>query len=213
MSTDAMHPLTSAYLQELEGLARRLPPDQARELVEDIREHIGSALRSNSTEAEVRSTLDRLGSPAELVAAAGPPMVGTPPAPPASRTVETSAIVCLVVAELLFILWPLGALAWLAGVILLAVSKTWTGREKALGVAGLATGFPMVFLVLALGTGTASSGSCTGSGPVTATDGDVSCTIGTDTSSYAWVALAFAVAYLAFQGYTIWRLTRPRRTA
>jgi uncharacterized membrane protein len=210
MNTEALHPLTSAYLQELEDRARQLPPDQARELVEDIREHISSALGPDSTEAEVRSTLDRLGSPAEVVAAAGPPMVA---GPPASRTVETSAIVCLVVAELLFILWPLGALAWLAGVILLAVSKTWTGREKALGVAGLATGFPMVFLVLALGTGTASSGSCTGSGPVTATDGDVSCTVGTDTSSYAWVALAFAVAYLAFQGYTIWRLTRPRRTA
>jgi uncharacterized membrane protein len=214
MNTDALHPLTSAYLQELEDRARQLPPDQARELVEDIREHITSALGAGSSEAEVRSTLDRLGSPAEVVAAAGPTVPDVPAPPPASRAVEIGAIACLVVAELLFLLWPLGALCWLAGVVLLAVSKTWTGREKALGLAGLATGFPLTFLVLAISyTPGASNESCTGTGPVSATDGDVTCTIGPDAGSYGLVALAMAVAYLALQIYTVWRLTRPRRTA
>ncbi|GAA4707114.1 HAAS signaling domain-containing protein [Nocardioides conyzicola] len=216
MNTDELHPLASAYLQELEARARQLPPDQARELVEDIREHLVSALRPESGEADVRTTLDRLGPPAEVVAAAGPPVYVAPPAPRASRTVETSAIICLVVAELLFILWPLGAVAWVAGIVLLAVSKTWTGREKALGLAGLATGFPLVFVVLVASFTTSSSdGSC--SDPVRVTEGSQvtessTCYVGSPGGhSYAWLALALGIAYLAFQGYTIWRLTRLRR--
>jgi uncharacterized membrane protein len=217
MNTDAIHPLTTAYLQELESRARQLPPDQARELVEDIREHLDSALRADSSEAEVRSTLDRLGSPAEVVAAAGPPMVAATPARPTTRTVEISAIVCLVAAELLVILWPLATLLWVAGIVLLAVSKIWTGRQKVLGLAGLASGYPVVTLILALSFVSGSTtGSCSGS---TTVDGAEvtdtgTCTVGPDTSSsYGWLALAIGIAYLAFQGYTIWRLTRPRRTA
>ncbi len=215
MTTDALHPLTSAYLEELRGLAQGLPPEQSRELVDDIRDHVTTALRPDSSEAEVRETLDRLGTPAELVAAAGPMMPATQePSPPAGRGVATGAITCLILAELMVILWPLAALVWVAGVILLVLAQTWTAREKVLGVVGLASGFPLLSCVLAIGlVAGGSTTTCTQSGPAGADSGTATCTIGPDTHSYAWLALAIGVAYLAFQAYTVWRLTRARRTA
>jgi uncharacterized membrane protein len=219
MNTDAIHPLASAYLQELAAWARQLPPDDARELVEDIREHLASALRPDSPEADVRSALDRLGAPAEVVAAAGPPVFVARPAPPTSRAAEVSAIVCLVLAELLFILWPVAAMAWIAGIVLVAVSKTWSGRQKAWGLVALGSGFPLAIALLGLAAGVPVTSSTCSSTPTVVVDGQAGSQVSqastcstTAGHGVSWVVLAIAVAYLAVQAYTIWRLTRWRRT-
>lgn len=71
MMTTQTHPLVHDYLQRLTTESRRLPADQAAELRTDIEAHLGEALPHGASEAEVRQVLDRLGSPAELVTAAG----------------------------------------------------------------------------------------------------------------------------------------------
>jgi hypothetical protein len=146
------------------------------------------------------------------VAAAAGPETATP-APVGTRwgAVETGTIICLVVAEVLFVLWPLTAVVWLAGVVLLIMSKLWTATEKTLAAFGLALGFPLLTAVLALGLGSSSSdGSCSDSVSAAGVE-STTCTTAPDGPSYAWVALGIAVAYLAFQAYTIWRLVRARR--
>ncbi|HEV8403697.1 MAG TPA: hypothetical protein VGQ31_11770 [Candidatus Limnocylindrales bacterium] len=68
-----MEPVTLVddYLGRLEAAAGAIEGDRRAELVADVREHIDLALadRGTADEATVRMVLDRLGSPAEIVAA------------------------------------------------------------------------------------------------------------------------------------------------
>jgi uncharacterized membrane protein len=203
-----LHPLAQDYVDRLAATARVLPPDQATELVADISDHLREALRPDADEAEVRTVLDRLGTPRELVAAAG----GTAEAPaasPASGTnglgaVEVLALVTLVGAELAFALWPLAVLLWVAGIVLLAVARGWSGRQKLRGFLGLATGFPLLFTTILLPIGGEVS-TCTSSAT-----GQTCTTEGGLPDWVALVALVLLAAYLCFQAWTIWRLTRRR---
>lgn len=159
--------LTDSYLAQLQEEARQLPADQAAEMVADIREHLSAATAGDASEAHTREVLDRLGSPQALVAealgeAGNAPAAPTPP--PASQSPyadilaaarrratpsttwsgrETTAIACLIGAEVGIILFPLAAGAWLVGLISLATSRTWTSREKTLGGLTLGLGFPL----------------------------------------------------------------------
>ena len=206
-----LHPLAQDYLDRLAAAARVLPPDQATELVADLADHLREALRPDADEAEVRTVLDRICTPRELVAAAG----GTAEATAGSSAsgtngpgaVEITALMTLVGAELAFVLWPLAVLLWVAGIVLLAVARGWSGRQKLGGFLGLATGFPLAFTTILLPVG----GEVT-----TCTSSSSSATTQTCTSEGglpAWVALVALVllaAYLCFQAWTIWRLTRRR---
>lgn len=210
-----LHPLAQGYLDRLRMAARTLPGDDADDLVADITDHLREALPPTPSEAEVRTVLDRLGTPQELVAAAGGP--ATSPGASGSReprfgAVEVLALVGLVGAELLFIILPLAVLLWLAGIVLLAVSRVWSGRQKAWGLAALATGFPVVFstLVVPASTGTTV---CEGAAPAGAPDAT---TVSTCVTEGGWPDWAFTVvqvllvAYLCVQVWTLWRLTRRR---
>jgi HAAS len=78
--------LVAEYLQRLEAAAATLPPGRQSELVAEVREHIDAALQEGGVrdEVHVRNVLERLGTPAEIVAADADPQ---PPAlqPPAVR--------------------------------------------------------------------------------------------------------------------------------
>lgn len=124
--TSTTHRLVHDYLAALESAAAGLPPDARRDLVADIREHLDQALGSPPyDEISVRTVLDRLGEPEEIVAAAG----DRAPAPmePRLRVRDAAGLALL----------PFGALAfgvgWLVGVVLLWTSDRWTTREKLLG--------------------------------------------------------------------------------
>ncbi|HEX7739446.1 MAG TPA: hypothetical protein VF426_07345 [Marmoricola sp.] len=89
MNTETPHALATDYLAQLDHESRRLPADQAGDLVADIREHLSSALTGGESEARVREVLDRLGSPRALVdealenaPAPTPPTAPTPPPAP-----------------------------------------------------------------------------------------------------------------------------------
>lgn len=86
-------PVVDDYLRRLDDAARILPDERRRELVEEISAHIAESRAGDAGEAEVRTLLDRLGEPEEIVAAARDeetldqplgPAAGAPTPPPPS---------------------------------------------------------------------------------------------------------------------------------
>lgn len=86
----AAEQLVEVYLDRLDWAAAGLPPDRRDDLLDGIREHIAAARAADGVadEAAVRTLLDRLGTPEEIVAAAhdddSPPRGAAPrdPVPP-----------------------------------------------------------------------------------------------------------------------------------
>jgi len=135
------------YLQDLEEELRDLPPSRRRELLEEIREHIGAALAEIPTdeEAGVRNVLERVGDPA-VIAEEARQRFGIRRTKPGVREILT------------LILLPIGGLlvpgvGWVIGAILLATSQVWTSREKVIGLLLVPGGLLPAFL---LGTGVGS---------------------------------------------------------
>jgi hypothetical protein len=147
MDTD---PLVRDYLGRLDAASAGLPAGRRNELATEVREHIDAALADagNADEVTVRNTLERLGSPEEIVAAEG----GTPirPEPGATNRAlvggsaladspwgafEVAAAVSLGLAWPALLL-PFGPLWWLgfglAGLVLVWASAAWSSRQKAL---------------------------------------------------------------------------------
>jgi hypothetical protein len=118
------HPLADDYLRRLEHASRTLPSHERRELVAEIRDHLETGLRPNSTEAEVRNFLDELGTPADIVAAARPSRT-----PTRRGAREVLAILFLLVG---FFVLPI--VGWVVGAALLLSSSLWTARQKLLGL-------------------------------------------------------------------------------
>lgn len=162
--------LIEEYLEALRRAAASLPPEQRDDLVGGIEEHITEARRMGVTsEADVRTLLDRLGRPEAIVAESA---TAVPPPPAATvkppGRVEFAAIACLILAEfavLTILLIPLALLFWIAGLICLLISGAWTTRQKVRALAILGSGFILASVVLGLtfvATGTTSS-VCTSS--------------------------------------------------
>ncbi|MCO6009231.1 hypothetical protein NE236_30100 [Actinoallomurus purpureus] len=134
--------LIEEYLGRLETAARALPPDRRAELLAEIREHIDTVLAQSADrdEATVRTVLDRLGSPDEIVHEAG---VGLPEASPAREwaatpeqapprarvgALEIAAVILLLIGGVV-----LPVIGWIVGAVLLWASGRWTLRDKLIG--------------------------------------------------------------------------------
>ena len=158
------------YLARLDRAAQVLSPDRRTELVEEIRDHITQARASGDAgdEAAVRTLLDRLGDPDEIVAAAreGDPVV--PPVPQAWPTrrpsigLEICSVLLLTVGSII----PL--LGWLIGVVLLWSSRRWTVVDKLMGTL-IVPGGPLAIALLAV----AVPGQVCSSSSLTQSDGSV----------------------------------------
>ena len=127
--------LVEEYLSRLADAARRLAPARRSELLAEIREHI-AASRAGATgkdEADVRTMLDRLGEPTDIVAAALDD--GQQEQPPRGQSAQGRPRIGLEVAAV--ILLTLGSLipvlGWAVGVMLLWSSGLWRRSEKLLG--------------------------------------------------------------------------------
>lgn len=122
--------LVADYLARLDAAAAVLPPDRRTDLLEGIGEHISTARATGAApdEAGVRTLLDRLGRPEEIVAAA---REDAPSAPLAARPpgtgLELAAVLMLTAGSLLPVV------GWLVGVALLWSSRRWQLRDKLLG--------------------------------------------------------------------------------
>lgn len=96
MTTMEADRLVDDYMSRLEEAAAHLQRSRRTELIAEIREHIGAALREEAAAGEVavRNVLERLGPPEEIVEAAEPPAAaGRAPA----GKLEVAAMVTLVV--------------------------------------------------------------------------------------------------------------------
>ena len=145
------HPEVARFLARLESTAAGLPPARREELVSEIGEHLREALPDGATDAQVRSVLDRLGDPADIVAAetdgvprlagAAPLQVVVQPGSPWGG-LEVAAVLLLTVG--LFVVPVVGPLV---GIVLAWLSPRWTRREKV--VASVWTLLPLLVLALA----------------------------------------------------------------
>lgn len=173
MSKPMTDPVVEQYLRRLERAAAVLPADQRRELVDGIAGHISEARDSGAVtdEAALRTLLDRLGEPEEIVASAQDaertdsepwPHAPYPGAPVLRRPGigrETAAVLFMTVGSIV----PL--LGWLVGVALLWTSSRWRTWEKVVATLVFPGG---PFLVLWLGVlPVGGSQSCSGSSTVT----------------------------------------------
>lgn len=152
MMTNLEHPLVQDYLSRLRAQAAALLEGEARELVADIEEHFVAAERQGRTsEADIRTLLDRLGTPESVVAAAAPP---APPAPAGSGIPrrEGMTVMLLIVAEVLVLtvlLAPIGIIVWLVGLVMLVLCRRWNTTQRAQAWIVLASGVPVALLALA----------------------------------------------------------------
>lgn len=114
--------LVDHYLDEIRTATQTLPRAQQDSIVSDIEAHIEQALSPDADEVEVRTVLDRLGTPDSIAAAAG--VVG---ASPIKRSVvkEVVALVGISIGSLL-----IPVLGWLVGVVFLWMSTIWSTKQK-----------------------------------------------------------------------------------
>lgn len=151
----------SDYRQRLTEASTNLPPEVRADLLDDLDGHLDEIRRGAGTDAEIRTALDRLGRPEDIVHAASGDAGGAPPPDPMQsaavtatrptvRTAErgrgvagrdVSAILLVVFGALggalvfLFFppLMPVAAIgAYATGLILLWTSRSWTSGEKLL---------------------------------------------------------------------------------
>lgn len=128
--------LVEDYLDRLETAARALPRDRRAELLAEIKEHIGITLsqEEDQGEATVRTILDRLGSPEDIVREAGTDLdAASPPLGESAGRSRVGAVETITVILLLIGGIVLPVLGWIVGVVLLWSSARWTTRDKAIG--------------------------------------------------------------------------------
>lgn len=162
--SDSVDQVVNGYLSRLDAAAANLPPGQRAELLHEIREHIDAARAAGAAadEATVRTMLDRLGEPEDIVAAAlessqaaGPVLV----ARRSSTGLELAAALLLTVGSFI----PL--IGWAVGAVLLWGSRRWSSREKLLGTLVVPGGPGMaLWLGLFVGESCASTGEFSDSG-------------------------------------------------
>lgn len=135
MTNSTVDRLVDEYLTRLADAAKDLPADRRTELLAEIREHIAASMatETGADEAAARTTLDRLGEPADIVAAAAEDSPPDHPAYPVSQGrrqgigLEVGAVVMLTVGSFIPVI------GWLVGVILLWSSGLWRRSEKLMG--------------------------------------------------------------------------------
>jgi uncharacterized membrane protein len=189
MTTMETDRLVDDYLSRLEEAAAHLQRSRRAELIAEIREHIQTALREEeaASEVAVRNVLERLGPPEEIVEAAEPPALAAKSEP--TGKLEIATIVALLIPFL----------GWVAGLVMLMLSRAWSGREK--GLAVLLLLLPIV--LPAIGLTAESSGS--GEGVPVGTPEEPPTT--TSNSEVGAFVLAFFAGVPAAV-YLAWRLRR-----
>ena len=145
-TTDHLDAVVSDYLDRLDRAASSLPPERRAELVGEIAEHIAQARTASSAQGEagLRDLLDRIGDPADIVAAARdddePDRGRQPTYRPPRIWVEATAIGLMTVGSFI----PF--LGWTAGAVLLWFSHRLRIVEKVLMTLVLPGG-PALFVI------------------------------------------------------------------
>jgi hypothetical protein len=195
MTTTDLHPVAADYLDRLRRAGRGLPRGRMAELSADLELHLTEEIGPDASDAQALEVLDRLGSPEEIVEAEQP----RPVAPVDPRgTREWAAIFLLLFGGFAF------GLGWIAGLVLLWSSRSWSTREKWIGTlilpGGLATA---LYGTLIIGLG--GSESC-----VSGTGIATRCTGGTGTTGTILLVAAATVVLLSPIAVAIFLARRAR---
>jgi uncharacterized membrane protein len=185
------HPLVEGYLRSLDGAAKVLPRRERDELVGEIRGHLDEALSPDASEADVRNVLDSLGTPWDIVAAAGGQ---TTTVRRGAR--EVFALILLVTGG-----FPVPILGWFVGLGLLIWSPLWNVRQKLLGALVWPGGwFGLLFLAAIPASFSGNSTLCGSSGNFVTSTGsnDVVATSCTTTAHTMPIWEVVPLALLAF---------------
>jgi hypothetical protein len=154
--------LVRRYLAQLDAALQGVDASRREEILTDVHGHIeeGRTELDPDDAASVRTLLDRVGDPAAIAAEAGVP-------PPGSRRWDAWA-------PWLIIFGPIASgLGWIAGMLILWTSPTWTQRDKLIATFVPLAGLVALFfgLVAALraaagcpGPATLASTTCTTKG-------------------------------------------------
>ena len=183
--------LVRNYLAQLDAALRGVESSRREEILTEVRGHIeeGRSGLDPDDAASVRALLDRVGDPAAIAAEAGAPSA-------ASRRWDAWA-------PWLIIFGPLASgLGWLAGVLLLWISPTWSRRDKLIATIVPPAGLVALFFGLVTALHAAAS-SC--SGTTTCTTSKITLPLG--------VAIPLAVAGLAAHLLPPIHLMRTRHRA
>lgn len=140
MMTTSLHPLADDYLERLRNAARSLPRGRRDDLLADIESHLAESAPAGASEAEVRTALDRLGDPDQIVAAERD---DDEPQQERGR-LEWTAIILLLVGGVV-----IPFVGWIVGAVLLWVSQAWTLRDKLIGTLVLPGGLLVAIIVVA----------------------------------------------------------------
>ncbi len=182
--------LVRRYLAQLDAALQGVDASRRQEILAEVHEHIeeGRTGLDPDDAASVRTLLSRVGDPAVIAAEAGAP-------PPGSRRWDAWA-------PWLIIFGPIASgLGWIAGMLILWPSPTWSQRDKL-----IATIVPLAGLVaLFFGLVAALGGSAACPGPATA-----ACTAKGITLPLGF-AILLAVAGLAAHLLPPIQLMRTRR--
>jgi hypothetical protein len=181
--TTTLHPLADAYLEGLRKAAQSLARSRREELLADIEAHLAEAAPADASEVDVRSALDRLGDPEQIVAAEA----GDPPAAERSGALEWWGIIMLAVGGVV-----LPFIGWLVGVLLLWISNAWTVREKVIGTLVVPGGLLPAVALLIYELGSASQ-VCRSPGVNGAAE---TCTGGASSSSEAAFLVLLAALFV-----------------
>jgi hypothetical protein len=187
--------LVRHYLTQLDTALQGVDASRRDEILTNVREHIdeGRAGLDPDDAATVRTLLDRVGDPAAIAAEAGAPS-------PDSRRWDAWA-------PWLIIFGPVaGGLGWVAGMLILWTSPTWSRRDQL-----IATFVPLAGLValfLGLVTALSAAAGCPGHTTAGCTTSKITLPLG--------VAVLLAVAGLAAHQqppiHLMWTRRRQRST-
>ena len=182
--------LVRRYLTQLDAALQGVEASRRQEILADVHEHIEeqrAGIDPDDT-ASVRTLLDKVGDPAAIAAEAGAP-------PPGSRRWDAWA-------PWLIIFGPIASgLGWIAGMLILWPSPTWSRRDKLIATVVPLAGLIALFfgLVAALG----GAAACPGHAPAGCTTKGITLPLA--------VAILLAVAGLAAHLLPPIHLMRVRR--
>jgi hypothetical protein len=150
--------LVQRYLAQLDAALQGVDASRREEILAEVHGHIdeGRTGLDPDDAASVRTLLDRVGDPAAIAAEAGAP-------PPGSRRWD-------VWAPWLIIFGPVASgLGWIAGVLILWTSPTWSRRDKL--IATLVPPVGLVALFFGLVTTLRAAADCAGPAATCTTKG------------------------------------------
>lgn len=136
--------LVEDYLHWLRAATADIPDGPRAELLDQIGVHLAETVPPGTGETAARQTLDELGRPEEVAAAA---RAETDPASRTGGSGSTTTYDVITVLALLLGGFVVPLLGWVAGVVMLWSGPRWTAPEKVLGTLA----WPMAVVGVAAG--------------------------------------------------------------